>query len=221
MASYTTILFLFGMGAATLVAIGMAALAIPYVRRANRELTASQAAKETLDDTPSPTVRQYGDVDNDGTCPGPDTDLPYLAWHPTLPGADDLWWQTAAEENLLTTATSGVMARGGRWTAKLMAAWAAAKGLTVPLSEAPLSSGECVSVLSGGFVSPHSADDSVGEVAFVGSSCFASCFALAGFAGEVGGCLGLLSGLADRGDVKHAVDAPVASEVEPVLDRVC
>ena len=82
------------------------------------------------------------------------------------------------------------------------------------LSDAPLSSGECVGLFSGLFVAPHSADDSVGEVAFVGSSGFASGFAFAGFSGEVGGCLGLLSGLGDRGDVQHRVDAPVASEVE-------
>ena len=37
------------------------------------------------------------------------------------------------------------------------------------LSDAPLSSVECVGLLSGGFVAPHSVDDSVGEVSFVGS----------------------------------------------------
>ena len=36
------------------------------------------------------------------------------------------------------------------------------------------------------FVAPHSADDSVGEVAFVGSSGFASGLAFAAFLGEVG-----------------------------------
>jgi hypothetical protein len=34
------------------------------------------------------------------------------------------------------------------------------------------------------FVSPRSADDSVGEVAFVGSSCFESGLAFGGLAGE-------------------------------------
>ena len=31
--------------------------------------------------------------DNDGTCPGPDTDLPDLAWHPLLPNKDDSFWE--------------------------------------------------------------------------------------------------------------------------------
>jgi len=48
-----------------------------------------------------------------------------------------------------------------------------------------------VGLLSGGFVAPHSADDAVGEVAFVGSPGFASGLAFAGFAGQVGGRLGL------------------------------
>ena len=72
-------------------------------------------------------------------------------------------------------------------------------------------------LLSGGFVAPHSADDPIGEVAFVGSPGFASGLAFAGFAGEVGGRLGLAALLGDRRDVENAVDAPVASEVEPVL----
>ena len=41
-------------------------------------------------------------------------------------------------------------------------------------------------LLSVFFVAPHSADDAVGEVAFVGSSGFAWGLALAGFAGEAG-----------------------------------
>ena len=75
-------------------------------------------------------------------------------------------------------------------------------------------------LLSGGFVAPHAADDAVGEVSFVGSSGFASGLAFGGLAGEVGGGVGLAALLGDRGDVEHAVDAPVASEVEPELDGV-
>ena len=71
------------------------------------------------------------------------------------------------------------------------------------LSDAPLSSGECVGLFSGLFVAPHSAYDSVGEVAFVGSSGFSSGFAFAGFAGEVGGCVGLAALLGDRRCVQH------------------
>ena len=88
------------------------------------------------------------------------------------------------------------------------------------LSDAPLSSGERLGLLSAAFVAPHSADDSVGEVAFVGSAGFASGCALGCFAGEVGGCFGLVTGLGDRGYVEHRVDAPVAPEVKPVLDGI-
>ena len=83
-----------------------------------------------------------------------------------------------------------------------------------------MSSGEREGLLSGGFVAPHSADDAVGELAFVGSSGFASGLAFAGFSGEVGDGFGLAALLGDRRDVQDRVDAPVASEVEPVLDRV-
>ena len=48
------------------------------------------------------------------------------------------------------------------------------------LSDAPLSSGERLGLSSGGFVAPHSADDSVGEVAFVSAPGFASGLALGG-----------------------------------------
>lgn len=88
------------------------------------------------------------------------------------------------------------------------------------LSDAPLSSGERKWLLSGVFVAPHSADDSVGELSFVGSSGFSSGLALCGFAGEVRGGVGLAALLGDRRDVEHRVDAPVAFEVEPVLDGV-
>lgn len=69
------------------------------------------------------------------------------------------------------------------------------------------------------FVSPRSADDAIGEVAYVDSAAFASDPALGGFSGEVGGA-GLPAGLDDRRDVQHRVDAPVASEVEPALGGV-
>ena len=59
------------------------------------------------------------------------------------------------------------------------------------LSDAPLSSCECEWLVSGLFVAPHSADDAVGELAFVGSSGVASGFAFAGFAGEAGDGFGL------------------------------
>ena len=88
------------------------------------------------------------------------------------------------------------------------------------VTDAPLSSGERGGLLSGGFVAPHSADDAVGELAFVGSSGFASGLAFGGFSGEVGGVVGLAALLGDRRDVEDAVDAAVASEVEPVLDGV-
>ncbi|WP_419839680.1 hypothetical protein [Candidatus Poriferisodalis sp.] len=60
-----------------------------------------------------------------------------------------------------------------------------------------MSSGEREWLFSGGFVAPHSADDAVGELAFVGSSGFASGFAFAGFFGEVGDGLGLGALLGD------------------------
>ncbi|MCP4964572.1 MAG: hypothetical protein GY926_05005, partial [bacterium] len=46
------------------------------------------------------------------------------------------------------------------------------------VSDAPLSSGGRGGRCSGFFVFPHSADDAVGEMAFVGSSGFAAGFAL-------------------------------------------
>lgn len=64
-----------------------------------------------------------------------------------------------------------------------------------------------VGLLSVFFVSPHAADDAVGEVAFVGSAGFASGLAFAGLAGEVGGGFWLLAGSGDRRDVQHGVDA--------------
>ncbi|MDE0235943.1 MAG: hypothetical protein OXN95_01810 [bacterium] len=39
--------------------------------------------------------------DNDGTCPGPDTDLPDLPWHPTLPNKEDPFWKDAVRNGVL------------------------------------------------------------------------------------------------------------------------
>ena len=39
--------------------------------------------------------------DNDGTCPGPDTTLPDLPWHPRLPNAGDPFWKTALQDGLI------------------------------------------------------------------------------------------------------------------------
>ena len=76
-------------------------------------------------------------------------------------------------------------------------------GLSDALLSSVWSGGGCEVRFSGVFVSPHSADDAVGEVAFVGSAGFASGLAFAGLAGEVGGGVGLLAGLGDRRDVQH------------------
>ena len=76
------------------------------------------------------------------------------------------------------------------------------------LSDAPLSSGEREGLSSGGFVSPHAADDAVGEVSFVGSSGFASGLAFGGLAGEVGGRFGLDALLGDRGDTSSDNEVP-------------
>ena len=76
------------------------------------------------------------------------------------------------------------------------------------LSDAPLSSGEREGLSSGGFVSPHAADDAVGEVSFVGSSGFASGLAFGGLAGEVSGRFGLAALLGDRGDTSSDNEVP-------------
>ena len=60
-------------------------------------------------------------------------------------------------------------------------------------------------LLSGDFLAPHSADDAVGELAFVGSSGFASGLAFGGFAGEVGGRVGLAALLGDRVGAENSV----------------
>ena len=41
-------------------------------------------------------------VDNDGTCPGPDTSLPDLPWHPKLPNASDPFWKSAIRNGAIT-----------------------------------------------------------------------------------------------------------------------
>ena len=54
---------------------------------------------------PTHDVNGDGDTDdaedNDGTCPGPDTDLPDLPWHPALPDKDDPFWQDGLEEDIV------------------------------------------------------------------------------------------------------------------------
>ena len=39
--------------------------------------------------------------DNDGTCPGPDTDLPDLPWHPALPDKGDPFWEEPLEAGIV------------------------------------------------------------------------------------------------------------------------
>lgn len=47
-------------------------------------------------------------VDNDGTCPGPDTAVPDMAWHPDLPGPGDPWWKNQLKNEITTGAASGL-----------------------------------------------------------------------------------------------------------------
>jgi len=54
-------------------------------------------------------------------------------------------------------------------------------------------------------------------VALVGSAGFAAGLALADLAGDIGAGVVVVALLGDAGDVEHAVDSPVAAEVEPVL----
>lgn len=75
------------------------------------------------------------------------------------------------------------------------------------------------------FVVPHASDDAIGEVSFVGSAGFAAGLAFAEFAVDVGSCFVQVAVLDDAGDVEHAVDPSVATEVDahptslPDLDR--
>ena len=48
--------------------------------------------------------------DNDGTCPGADTDIPDLAWHPTLPNKDDPFWRDVLLSAGITTPAGKVAA---------------------------------------------------------------------------------------------------------------
>ena len=68
------------------------------------------------------------------------------------------------------------------------------------VSNAPLSSGDGDECCSGRFVSPHSAHDSIGEVAFVG---------------QVGAGRFMAALLGDRGDVEDTVGSSVSAKVEP------
>ena len=92
--------------------------------------------------------------------------------------------------------------------------------ITPVMSDALLSSGvfELWLLLSVAFVFPHSADDSVGEVSFVGSSCFSFGFTFADLAVEVGSGLVEVPLLGDACDVENAVDPSVPAEVETVPD---
>ena len=69
-------------------------------------------------------------------------------------------------------------------------------------------------------VVPHASYDLVGELAFVGSSGFSGCLALAAFAGDE--LLGWFveADLGDVHGVEHRVDLPVATKVEPVTGWV-
>ena len=88
------------------------------------------------------------------------------------------------------------------------------------VSDAPLSSGGGGACGSGLFVTPHAADDPVCEVAFVGSACFAAGLGVGGLAVDVGASVLAVALLGDGGDVEHTVDTPVATEVEPMFDRL-
>ena len=68
------------------------------------------------------------------------------------------------------------------------------------------------------FIFPHASDDSVGEVAFVGSARFAPGLAFGDFAVDAAAGLVDVALLGDAGDVEHAVDPPVAAEVEAMPD---
>lgn len=69
------------------------------------------------------------------------------------------------------------------------------------------------------FVSPHPSDDSVGQVAFVGSPGFSSSLSLGGLSSQIFLGVWTVALLGDGGDVEDTVDAPVASEVEAMFDR--
>ena len=55
---------------------------------------------------PTHDVNGDGDTDdaedNDGTCPGPNTDLPDLPWHPLPPDPGDSFWKDAQKRGILT-----------------------------------------------------------------------------------------------------------------------
>jgi hypothetical protein len=68
------------------------------------------------------------------------------------------------------------------------------------------------------FVFPHSADDPIGEVAFMASACFARGFPFAGFPVEVDLRLIVAALLGDACDVEDTVDSPVSLEVEAVTN---
>ena len=55
-------------------------------------------------------------------------------------------------------------------------------------------------------------------MSFVGSACFASGFAFAELAVDVGASVVDVAVLGDAGDVEHTVDPPVAAKVESMPD---
>jgi hypothetical protein len=69
------------------------------------------------------------------------------------------------------------------------------------------------------FVGPHAADDSVGEVTFVGPPGLSWVLPSGGPAADVGAGGGVVALLGHAGDIEHGVDAAVAAEVEAVPDR--
>jgi hypothetical protein len=69
------------------------------------------------------------------------------------------------------------------------------------------------------FVFPHASDDAVGEVSFVGSSCFSPGLAFAEFAFDERAGVVDVAVLHDAGNEQHAVNPSVPAKVETVTDR--
>src|SRR5215216_1417229 len=96
----------------------------------------------------------------------------------------------------------------------------ATESQSIGVSDAPLSSlGAKRPVVAPPLVFPHSPDDAVGAVSFVGAAGFSACLAFGELAVDVDAGFGVVALLGDAGDVEHAVDASVAAEVEPMPDR--
>ena len=89
--------------------------------------------------------------------------------------------------------------------------------------EAPLSSGRrckglCSSCVSSGVVSPHAADDNVGQVPFVGAAGLSLGLVLGAFAVDVVASGRIAADLGDVHQVQDRIHLPVAGQVEPVMD---